>query len=166
MLTAPAHHGSSWQDPLQFLHNPFKLGGRGPDAACQGNLTNAEQKGMRAFLSLLASLLLKQPSDSFAVTVLHCLILRLTSTVTPKSLSHLFAADLVALSRVINSIWVHPSSLLLQGLCQFGVRALCNLQETVSHYKFAQHSIEWGPISLLIFIITHKIERFYFLLLF
>lgn len=138
----PAHHGSSRHDPLQFLHISFKLGGPGPDTACQGNLTNAEQRGTRAFLSLLAILLLKQPSACFTVTLLPWLILYLTSTVTPKSLPlfHLSATNLLlALSQVINSICMCPSSLMLQGI---EARALCSLQETVSHYKFAQHSVQ------------------------
>lgn len=54
---------------------PFKLGGPGLDAACQGNLINAEQRGMRAFLSLVATLLQQQPSAWFAGIVIHWLIL-------------------------------------------------------------------------------------------
>lgn len=169
MPMAPAHHGNSLQDLIQIAHIPFKLEGPGMDAACQDNLTSAGQRWMRAFLSPLAILLLKQPSAQFAVTVLHWVILHLMSTVTPKSLSlsHLSATTLLlSLFWVINSMCTCPLSLLHQGLCQFEMRALCNLQEAVSHYNFAPHSVQWGAISLLILILTHKIERFYFLFLF
>lgn len=93
----PAHNGNSLQDLIQIAHVPFKLGGPGLDAVFQDNITSAEQRWMRAFLSPLATLLLKQPSAQFAVIVLHWVILHLTSTVTPKSLSlsHLSATHLL-----------------------------------------------------------------------
>ncbi|KAK4822069.1 hypothetical protein QYF61_009330 [Mycteria americana] len=89
---APALASFSWPplDPLQQLHVLLVLRAPELDAALQGGLTRAEQRGRTPSLALLATLRVMQPRTrlAFWAASTHCrLMSSFSSTGTPKSFS-------------------------------------------------------------------------------